>query len=243
MLALYLKEIRSFLSSIIGYVVIIVFLLLNSLFIWLFPGDFNILDSGYAQLDSLFFIAPWVFLFLVPAITMKSFAEERKNGTIELLLTKPLTEMQLVLAKFLASVSLVLISLLPTFTYYWSVYMLGQPVGNIDTGGTIGSYLGVFFLASGFVAIGVFASSLTQNQIVAFILAVFLCFFMYAGFDAVSAIPLLRPIDSLLINLGITEHFISLSRGVIDSRDVIYFIGLSTIFLLATQTVLKSRKW
>lgn len=121
--------------------------------------------------------------------------------------------------------------------------MLGQPVGNIDTGGTIGSYLGVFFLASGFVAIGVFASSLTQNQIVAFILAVFLCFFMYAGFDAVSAIPLLRPIDSLLINLGITEHFISLSRGVIDSRDVIYFIGLSTIFLLATQTVLKSRKW
>lgn len=243
MLALYLKEIRSFLSSIIGYVVIIVFLLLNSLFTWVFPGQFNTLENGYANLDTLFIIAPWVFLFLIPAITMRSFAEEQKNGTIELLLTKPLTELQLVLAKYLAGLTLVIIALIPTLIYYLSVYQLGTPVGNIDSGGTFGSYIGLLFLGSAFVSIGIFASSITQNQIIAFIFALLLCFFFHTGFDAIAAIPVFSPIDSFIINLGINEHFIALSRGVIDTRDVIYFIGLTIIFLICTQTKIKSRKW
>lgn len=243
MLALYLKEIRSFLSSIIGYVVIIVFLLLNSLFTWVFPGQFNTLENGYANLDTLFIIAPWVFLFLIPAITMRSFAEEQKNGTIELLLTKPLTELQLVLAKYLSGLTLVLIALIPTLIYYFSIYQLGSPIGNIDAGGTFGSYIGLLFLGSAFVSIGIFASSITQNQIIAFILAVFMCFFLYTGFDAIGSFQLFGALDSVIINLGINEHFISLSRGVVDTRDVLYFIGLTTIFITATQTKIKSRKW
>jgi ABC-2 type transport system permease protein len=243
MLALYLKEIRSFLSSIIGYAVIIVFLLLNALFTWVFPGQFNTLEIGYANLDTLFIIAPWVFLFLIPAITMRSFAEEQKNGTIELLLTKPLTELQLVLAKYFSGLTLVFIALIPTLIYYISVYQLGSPTGNIDSGGTFGSYIGLLFLGSAFVSIGIFASSITQNQIIAFILAVFLCFFLYTGFDAIGSFQLFGALDSLIINLGINEHFISLSRGVIDTRDVLYFIGLTTIFIICTQTKIKSRKW
>ncbi|MFT6845221.1 MAG: ABC-2 type transport system permease protein [Flavobacteriales bacterium] len=243
MFSLYLKEIRSFLSSIIGYVVIIVFLLLNSLFTWVFPGQFNTLEAGYSNLDTLFIIAPWVFLFLIPAITMRTFAEEQKNGTIELLLTKPLTEFQLVFSKYLSSLTLVFIALVPTLIYYISIYQLGNPVGNIDAGGTLGSYIGLFCLSSVFISIGVFASSLTHNQIVAFILTVFLCFFFYTGFEAIGSFLLFGALDSFIINLGINAHFISISRGVVDTRDLLYFVGLTTIFLLLTQAKIKSRKW
>lgn len=243
MITLLKKEISSFLSSLIGYIVMVVFITTIGLFMWVFPGDFNILDSGYANIDTLFVIAPWVFMFLAPAITMKMFSEEKRTGTIELLLTKPLGDWEIILAKYLAGFLLVLFSLLPSLIYYYSVSQLGSPVNNLDTGGMWGSYIGLVFLSGGFVAIGLFASAITESQIVSFILAVFLSFFCYIGFESISALSLLGPIDSLIINLGINEHYISMSRGVIDTRDGLYFISLIAVFLIFTKTVLESRKW
>jgi ABC-2 type transport system permease protein len=243
MFTLLKKEIRAFLSSLIGYIAISVFLLLVGLFLWILPSESNILNSGYAGLDPLFTLAPWVFLFLIPAITMRSFADEKKAGTIEFLLTKPLTDLQIIFAKYLASVTLVLFSLLPTLIYYYSVYKLGNPVGNIDAGGTWGSYIGLFFLAAGFSAIGIFASALSDNQIVAFILAVFLCFFCYIGFKYISMMDIFGKANDFVLSLGIDDHYMSMSRGVIDTRDVVYYLSLTAIFILLTKTTLESRKW
>jgi len=243
MWALLLKEIRSFLSSVIGYVVMAVFLLLTGLFMWGFPGNLLVLDQGYATLDTLFYVAPWVFMFLVPAVTMRSFSEEKRTGTIELLFTRPLTDFQIILAKYFAGVVLVLLALLPTLIYYYSVYNLGNPVGNIDQGGTLGSYIGLLFLAAGFTAIGIFASSLSDNQVVAFILALFLCFVCYSGLEQIASFDLLGSFDRSVQELGIAEHYDSMSRGVIDTRDVVYFISLSGIFIVLTKAVLQSRKW
>lgn len=243
MWALLLKEIRSFLSSVIGYVVMAVFLLLTGLFMWGFPGNLLVLDQGYATLDTLFYVAPWVFMFLVPAVTMRSFSEEKRTGTIELLFTRPLTDFQIILAKYFAGVILVLLALLPTLIYYYSVYYLGNPVGNIDQGGTIGSYIGLLFLAAGFTAIGIFASSLSDNQVVAFILALFLCFVCYSGLEQIASFDLLGSFDRFVQELGIAEHYDSMSRGVIDTRDVVYFVSLSGIFIVLTKAVLQSRKW
>ena len=235
MFALLKKEIRSFLSSLIGYIVIIVFLLVLNLFLWVFPGDFNILDAGYSSIDSLFVIAPWVFMFLIPAVTMRLFADEKKSGTIELLLTRPLTDLQIILAKYFAGLLLVLFSLLPTLVYYYSVSHLGNPQGNIDTGGMWVSYIGLLFLASAFVAIGVFASSISENQIISFIIAVFFCFVFHTGFDSLSSLSFVQSFQALIINLGINEHYISMSRGVIDTRDVIYFLSLISLFIPTYQ--------
>jgi ABC-2 type transport system permease protein len=243
MFALLRKEISLFLSSLIGYIVITVFLLVNGLFLWVFASDFNILDFGYANLDGLFMIAPFVFLFLIPAITMRSFADENKSGTIEMLLTKPLTDLQIVLAKYFAGVLLVVVAVIPTFFYVFSVYQLGLPKGNIDMGGTWGSYIGLFFLGASFVSIGLFASSLTNNQVVSFIVAVFLSLFVYIGFDFIYALDLFGPIDLFVKSLGINDHYTSMSRGVIDTRDVVYFISLTGIFVLLTRLSLQSRKW
>lgn len=243
MFALLLKEIKSFLSSLIGYIAIAVFLIITGLFLWVFPGDFNILDGAYAEMASLFMIAPWVFMFLIPAITMRSFAEEKRTGTIELLYTRPISDLQIVMAKLIAGMVLVVMALLPTLIYVYSVYELGSPTGNLDMGGTWGSYIGLLFLAGAFVAIGIFASSLTENQVIAFIIAVFLCFFVFIGFESISSFSLMGPLDAIFIKLGIFEHYNSMSRGVIDSRDVLYFLALITIFVLMTKTVLQSRKW
>jgi ABC-2 type transport system permease protein len=243
MLTLYFKEINSFLSSLIGYIVITIFLTIIGLFMWVFPGDMNILDAGYSNIDTLFIIAPWVFMFLVPAVTMRMFADEKKSGTIELLLTKPLSDSQIVFAKYLAGFTLVLLSLIPTLIYYYSVHTLGNPLGNIDTGGMWGSYIGLLFLAAGFVAIGVFASSVTENQIVAFIISVFLSFFFYLGFESISTLALFGKVDNIILHLGIKEHYVSMSRGVIDTRDMLYYLSLIALFLLLTRTVLESRKW
>jgi ABC-2 type transport system permease protein len=240
---LFKKEIRAFLNSLIGYISICVFLLLVGLFLWILPGESNILTNGYAGLDSLFSIAPWVFLILIPVITMRTFADERKAGTVEFLLTKPLTDLNIIFAKYLASVTLALFSLLPTTIYYYSVYKLGNPIGNIDSGGTWGSYIGLFFLAAAFTSIGIFASSLSDNQIVAFLLSVFLCFFSYIGFDYISELALFGKIDDLIISIGINDHYMSMSRGVIDTRDVVYYVSLIGIFILFTKTKLESRKW
>lgn len=243
MYTLFKKEIRSFLSSLIGYITIGVFLLVVGLFMWVLQTDSNILDNGFANIDPLFILAPWVFLFLIPAITMRSFADEKKAGTIELLLTRPLTDLQIILAKYFAGFTLVLFSLIPTLIYYYSVHRLGSPIGNIDTGGMWGSYIGLLFLGAAFVSIGIFASAITDNQVVSFILALFLCFFIYTGFDFIASFPLFSKVDNIIYALGINSHYVSMSRGVIDTRDMIYFISLIAIFILSTRTVLESRKW
>ncbi len=243
MYSLFLKEIRSFLSSLIGYIVIVVFLLAISLFMWIIRGESNVLDNGYANIDTLFAIAPWVFLFLIPAITMRSFADEKKSGTIELLLTRPITDLQIILAKYFAGLILVAIALLPTLVYFYSIYRLGNPAGNIDTGGTWGSYIGLLLLGSSFVAMGIFASSLTDNQVTSFILSLALCFFCYTGFEQISSLSLFGKADTFIQALGINQHYNSLARGVIDSRDVVYFFSFNAFFVLMTKTVMESRKW
>lgn len=210
---------------------------------WVFPGQFNVFDNGYASLDTLFIIAPWVFMFLIPAVTMRMFADEKKTGTIELLYTRPITEMQIIFAKYFAGLLLVFLALLPTLVYFITVYLLGNPKGNIDIAGTCGSYIGLLFLAAAYVAVGVFASSLTENQIVAFIIALFLCFFCYIGFESLSALDIKGVLANFITSLGINAHYVSMSRGVIDTRDVIYFISFTAVFILLTRTVLESRKW
>ncbi|RYD86669.1 MAG: gliding motility-associated ABC transporter permease subunit GldF, partial [Sphingobacteriales bacterium] len=220
-----------YLSSLVAYVTIGVFLLVLGLFLWVFP-DSSILEYGYAGLEGLFNTAPYLFMFLIPAITMRAIAEERKEGTLELLLTRPLTLFQIVLGKYLACVLLVLFALVPTLIYYYSVYQLGLPQGNIDTGAVIGSYIGLLLLGAAFVAIGLFASSITKNQIIAFTIAVFLSFFFYSGFDSLSQLLSLQNIS--LQSLGITEHYQSVSRGVLDTRDLVYFLLLAGVFIWLT---------
>jgi len=242
MFTLFKKEINSFFSSLTGYIVIIVFIVATGLFMWVFPGELNILDSGYANMDTLFIIAPWIFLFLVPAITMRLFADEKRTGTIELLFTRPLTDLQIIFAKYFAGLVLVLFSLIPALIYFLSVYLLGNPVGNIDTGGTWGSFIGLFFLAGIYVAIGVFSSSLTENQIIAFIIAILISFFFYIGFESISSLNFFKNLGSFIVNLGINEHYKSMRRGVIDTRDMVYFFCVIALFIFITKTVLQSRK-
>jgi ABC-2 type transport system permease protein len=243
MFSLLKKEIQSFLGSLIGYIVIIVFLVIIGLVMWVFPGDMNILEGEYTTLSPLFTIAPWVFMFLIPAVTMRLFADENKSGTIELLLTKPLTDLQIITSKYLAGLLLVIFSLLPTLIYYATVYKLGMPPGNIDHGGLWGSYLGLLFLASGFVSIGLFSSSLSDNQVISFIVAVFLSFIFYIGFEFIGSIEALGSIELFIKNLGINEHYTSMSRGVIDSRDALYFASLIAFFFILTKVKLSSRNW
>lgn len=242
MFSLFKKEIKTFLGSLIGYLAVIVFLLVTGLFLWVFPGNYNIIDSGYATLDGLFSLAPWLYLFLVPAITMRMFADEKRSGTIEILLTRPLSDFNLVLAKFFAGLVLVVFSLLPTLLFFLSVYVLGSPVGSIDVGASWGSYLGLFFLAGIYVAIGIFASSLTDNQIVSFILAMLLSFVFYLGFEFVASAGISYNFERLFSWLSINEHYLSISRGVVDMRDLVYFFGMTFLFLFGTTLVLRKGK-
>ena len=243
MFAIFRKEINGFFSSLTGYIVIIVFLIVNSLFMWVFPGEWNILESGYAGLDTLFFLSPWVFLFLVPAVTMRMIAEEKRLGTIELIYSKPVTERGIIWGKYLASLALVILALIPCLIYFASVFILGETPGNLDRGGTWGAFIGLFFLASIYASAGIFASSLTDNQVIAFIIAVLICFVMYAGFDSFAYLPGLKKLDEFVIGLGINEHYKSMSRGVLDIKDVAYFIAVALIFIEAARLVLQSRKW
>jgi ABC-2 type transport system permease protein len=174
---------------------------------------------------------------------MRTFSEEKRGGTLELLLTRPLSELQIVFAKYSAAVILIIVSLIPTLLFFYSVYHLGNPIGNIDTGGTWGSFIGLFFLAAIYASIGISASAITDNQIVSFLIAVVICFAFLTGFDVLASIPALSSLQSLILNLGISEHYKSISRGVLDSRDIIYFVGVVAIFLIFTKTILQSRKW
>ena len=240
MIHVFKKEFNGFLHSLIAYLVIGVFLTAMGLLIWVFP-ETSVLDYGYADLDTLFSMAPYVFIFLIPAITMKSFAEERKLGTLELLLTKPLTDWDIVLGKFFAAFALVVVALLPTLIYYFSIVKLGNPVGNIDTAAVVGSYVGLLFLAAIFCAVGIFTSTLSNNQIVAFLLAAFFCFLMYTGFDSLSSFAGSQAL--LVKQFGILYHYESLGKGLIDTRDIIYSLSTAGLLLLFTKVVLGSRLW
>ena len=242
MISILYKEISGFFTSLVAYMTMAAFLLVTGLFLWVFP-DSSILDYGYAGLDSFFNIAPYLFIFLIPAITMRSLAEEKKDGTFELLATRPLSDWDIVLGKFFASLAIVVLTLLPTLIYYFSVYQLGITKGNIDTGAVIGSYIGLVLLGSAFTSIGIFASSLGKNQIIAFTFSVFICFFSFSGFDSISSIISLQGIASFLTGLGINQHYQSVSRGVLDTRDLIYFLSFTGLFLLFTKTILGGRKW
>lgn len=243
MLSVYLKEINSFFSSLIGYVVIGVFLVIMGLIMWVFQAT-SLLNYEYASLDQLFDIAPMIFVFLIPAITMRSFAEEQQIGTIEMLTTRPISDLSIVLGKFFACLTLVVFALVPTLMYYYTVYQLGSPVGNLDTGAIIGSYIGLIFLGACFVAVGMFASSLAKDQVVAFVLATFLCFLMHWGFVFFSELPIFFGRNDLLIQkLGIDFHYSSISRGVVDSRDVLYFLSIITLFISLSLTSLDRRNW
>lgn len=242
MISIFYKEISGFFSSMVAYVIVGVFLLVTGLFLWVFPES-SILDYGYAGLDSFFNVSPYLFMFLIPAVTMRSLAEEQKDGTFELLATRPLSDWDIVLAKFLASLAIVVLALLPTIVYYITVYQLGVTKGNVDTGAVIGSYLGLIFLGAAFTSIGLFTSSLSKNQIIAFTFAVFLSYFAFSGFDSMSSLLSMQRIAGILTGLGISEHYQSISRGVLDTRDLIYFLSFTALFLLITKTILGGRKW
>ncbi len=243
MLSIFKKEVNIFLSSLIGYIAIGVFLIATSLFMWIFP-DYSVINYGFSTLDSFFRMAPYIFLFLIPAITMRTFAEEIQTGTIELLATRPINDWEIILGKYLAAVFLVTLSILPTLVYFYSVYQLGMPKGNLDLGSTWGAYLGLFSLGAVFVAIGMFCSSMTSNQIIAFITALFLCGFCYDAFASLSRLPVFYGnFDSLIESFGINYHYASISRGLIDSRDVVYFVSMITAFLSLTKFALEKRKW
>lgn len=242
MLHVLAKEFSSFLNSLIAYIVIGVFLTGIGLLMWVFP-ETSVLDYGYADMFTLFSLGPYVFIFLIPAITMRSFAEEKKGGTMELLFTKPLSDWDIILGKYFASTLLVLLALAPTIIYYYSVSALGNPAGNIDTPGVIGSYIGLALLGATFCAIGIFSSSITPNQIVSFIVAAFLCYLVFAGFDSIALLNVWSDNAILIRQLGITYHYDSLSKGLIDSRDLIYFVSVIGLMLLVTRINLGSRSW
>jgi ABC-2 type transport system permease protein len=234
MIQIFLKEVNEFLNSLIAYITIGVFLSIMGLLLWVFP-ETSVLDYGYASMETMFAVAPYVFIFLIPAITMRSIAEERKNGTLELLHTLPFTNLDIVLGKFFAGFFLVVFSLIPTVVYYFSLNQLGNPPGNLDTSGIIGSYIGLFLLGAAFTSIGIFASSISTNQIVAFVLAAFLSFMLYAGFDSISSINVWADWSTYIAQVGMMAHYDSLSRGLIDFVDIVYFIGIVTGMVLLTQ--------
>lgn len=242
MLSIYFKELRAFFSSVVGYVVLLVFLVAAGIFLWFVP-DTSILTYGYASMEQFFSLAPWLLVFLIPAITMRSFADEFKGGTIEWLSTKPLTNAQIIIGKFLAAFSLVVIALLPTLIYVFSIHYLAMEDTALDSGGIIGSYIGLLFLAAAFTAIGIYCSSLTDNQIVSFLAALFFNWLLHFGFEAASRFHSFSGGADYYLNLiGVEYHYNSISRGVIDSRDVIYFLSLVLLFLALTQFTLSKKK-
>ena len=241
MITILLKEINEFLDSLIAYVVIGIFLTGTGLLMWIFP-DTNVLDYGYASMETVFSLGPYVFMFLIPAITMKSFAEEKRAGTIELLYTLPFRDLDIIAGKFFAGFILVILSVLPTIIYYFSLYYLGNPVGNVDTAGIVGSYVGLVLLGGIFTALGVFSSALTGNQIVSFMLAAFLCFALYAGLDSIASINIWSETSCTISQIGILPHYETLSKGLVDFGDVAYFVSMIVLILYFTRIVLNVQR-
>jgi len=237
-----LKEINSFLNSLIAYIIMAVFLTGIGLLMWVFP-ETSVLNYGFADMSSFFSLCPYIFMFLIPAITMRMFSEEKRGGTMELLLTRPIRDIDIILGKYFAGVFLVVFSILPTLLYYFTIRYLGNPVGNIDTAGVIGSYFGLFLLGAAFTSVGIFSSSFTENQVIAFIIAVFLCFFLYFGFNAISGTGMFHGIADVIDQIGMIYHYNSMSKGLIDIRDLVYFLSIICGMLLLTNLILRSRKW
>ena len=243
MRAVFFRELNAFFSSIVGYVAVLVFLAACGLFLWVL-ADTSILDYGYASLDRFFELAPWLLMLLIPAVTMRSFADEFRGGTIEWLMTKPVSALKLILGKYFATIALILFALVPTLLYLWTVNQLATVPGSVDLGAAAGSYIGLVFLAAGFAAIGVFCSSLAGNQIVGFLIALFACYLFYTGFQALSRLMTAsHGLEYYLSMIGMQFHYNSISRGVVDSRDVIYFLSVVTLFLAATRLSLARRLW
>ncbi len=242
MLSLIKKELLQFFGSLIAYLILAVFALITGLFLWFFDGNMNILTGGYASISSFFDLAPWLYLFLIPAITMRLFSEEVRSGTMELLLTRPITVFQLIVAKLLAAFFIVFLTILLSLIYFYTVYQLGNPVGVVDVAATFGSYCGLLLLALIFLSVGLFTSSLSENQIVAFVLAVLLSFFLFSGFELLSDLTNGVTISSILLSLGISAHYESISRGMIDSRDLFYFLTVAVTFLILTGVALNWKR-
>jgi len=242
MFSIYRKEITGFLNSLIAYLVMIVFISFIGLFMWVFP-DSNVMDYGFADMESLFTFGPIAYLLLIPAITMRTFAEEKKDGTIELLMTKPLTDWQIILGKYFASFSLVAFALVPTLVYYFSVYSLGNPVGNIDSAAVFSSYIGLLLLGGVYTSIGIFSSAITNNQIFSFIISLIVCYFFYDGISRLASLELWEGSRNFLSLFSLSYHYDALSKGLLDSRNLIYFISITLLMLVSTNLVLGSRKW
>ena len=241
MLNIYRKEINSFLSSLIAYIVISVFLVAMGLLVWVFP-ETNVMDYGYADMGTFFTMAPFVLMFLIPAITMKMLAEETKTGTIEILVVKPVTKLQVILGKYFAALTLVIVAIVPTLVYYYSLYQLATPLGNVDTAGITGSYIGLLLLASVFSALGILASAMTNNQVVAFIIATFLSFILFTGLNSLAGINVWSSISLPLSKMSFEYHYHAMSKGLLDSRDIIYLISVSALFLFFSKLILEYKK-
>lgn len=239
MKSLFLKEINAFFGSLIGYLVIALFLVALGLIVWVFP-ETSVLAYGYADLEVLFSYTPYVFTFLVPALSMRAISEERKTGTWELLRTSPLTLVQIVLAKYLALTVLVCVAVLPTILYLGSIIQLGDPEGNVDQASFMGSWLGIFGIGAVFASVGLLASALTSQQVVAFVLGVFMCFLLYFGFSAVADLQL-GLWSYWAEELSLSYHYINLSRGVVDSNDVFFLLGMIWFFLGSSVLVLRNK--
>lgn len=242
MITLYKKEISIFFSTIIGYLIIGLFLLISSLILWHDISEINILDNAYASMDSFFSIAPLIFLLFIPSVSMRVFSEEFNTGTIETLITKPISSFEIVTAKFFAVLSLVIIAILPTITYVISIYFLGETTGNLDLAAVVGSYIGLLLLSSIFASISVYASSLSSNQIVAFILAIIMSSFFFFGFDILSQLPYLQIVDLTLQKIGISYHYNMMSKGLLKVSDLVYFMSVSLLFIKLTEAVIKNKK-
>ncbi len=243
MKAIYLKELRYFFNSIMGYVVIVLYLLINGLFLWVFP-DTSIIDFGYASLGQYFSFAPWVLIFLISAITMRMYSDEFRVGNIEILDTLPITTSQVILGKFWAALTLILISILPTIVYIYTIHQLAYIPGSLDYGAMFGSYIGLFLLASAFTAIGLFASTVSANQIVAFLISITLCFFLYTVMDSLSLFPAFENgVDYIIEQMGMSVHYQNINKGLLDSKDIIYFVSIVIFFLYLCLYSLNSRRW
>jgi ABC-2 type transport system permease protein len=238
--SLYWKEVNAFFSNLSGYLILSVFLVSLGLIVWVFP-DTSVMEYGFADLEPLFVYTPFVFTFLIPAITMKMIAEERKSGTWEILMTSPLSPTKIILAKYLASLTLILIALIPTLIYYFSIVQLGDPIGNLDHAGFFGSWIGLFLIGAVFASIGIFGSSLTSYQMVAFIWGVFISFLMYFGLTALVQLNVMSPFALLLEELSLSFHYQSMSRGVIDSRNIAYFLTVIILMLGLTGLMIKRK--
>ena len=241
MITLFKKELSLFFSSIIGPLIIGLFLLFNGLLLWSNISQFNIANNAYASMDAFFTLAPLLFMLFIPAISMRTFSEEYNTGTIEILITKPITEYQIIISKFLAILTLVIISIIPTCLYVITIYFLGETIGNLDLAGISGSYIGLFILSSIFTSIGVFASSISNNQIIAFIIGIMISVIFYFGFDLLSEIQALQSIDLILKKIGISYHYNIMSKGLLLVSSMVYLLSITFIFLKLSEITLLNK--